>query len=173
MTQAFAYLLAVATFAAPLSLPSPGHAAEADYLKRFSGSWSGSGTVQRDAAEDPNRVRCSMRGSPSENEVSISGTCRAAVVFSRKISADLRFDPGSKRYTGTYTGSVIGPAKLSGSRRGDAVVLTITWPKPVNGDRTATMTIRNDGGGQLGITVMDEAPDGGNAKVTDLALSQN
>ena len=52
-------------------------------------------------------------------------------------------------------------------------MLTITWPKPVNGDRTATMTIRNDGSGQLGITVMDEAPGGGNAKVTDLALSQN
>ena len=82
----------------------------------------GIGNSQRDAAEDPNRVRCTMRGSPSENEVSISGTCRAAVVFSRRISADLRFDPGSKRYSGTYVGSIIGPAQLSGRRQGDAVI---------------------------------------------------
>ena len=53
------------------------------------------------------------------------------------------------------------------------MVLTITWPKPVNGDPTATMTIRNDGNGRLGITVTDEVPGGGNAEVTDLALSQN
>ena len=65
-------------------------------------------------------------------------------------------------------------ARLYGKRSGDAVILTITWPKPVNGDTKATMTIRNDGNGRLAITVTDKvAPGGPNAQVTRLALNQS
>ena len=53
-------------------------------------------------------------------------------------------------------------------------MLTITWPQPVNGDTQATMTIRNSGNGQLGITVTDEVDPGGpSAQVTKLALNQS
>ena len=104
----------------------------------------------------------------------MSGTCRAAVIFSRKISADISVDPSSGRYSGTYVGSSIGPASLSGKRQGDAIVLTITWPKPVRGDTTAVMTIKNAGNGQLAITVTDEVePGGAKAQVTNLALRQS
>jgi hypothetical protein len=53
------------------------------------------------------------------------------------------------------------------------VVLTVTWPKPVNGDTKATMTIQNSGNGALAITVVDAVhPGGPQAEVTRLALSQ-
>ena len=164
---AFAFVLAAATFSVP-SL-----AAESDFLSRFEGSFSGGGTVQRNAKENPNQVTCTMTGQPSQTTISMSGKC-GAFIFSKQISARLRFDQASGRYTGTYTGSSIGPAKLSGKRRGDSIVLTITWPQPVNGDTKATMIIRNSGTGRLAITVTDELePGAGSKAVTQIALNQS
>ena len=152
---------------------APAQSQEADFLSRFEGKFSGSGKVSRNETENPTTVRCTMKGQVSANTVSMSGTCRAAVIFSRKISAQLRVDE-SGNYTGTYIGSSIGPARLSGKRRGDSVNLTITWPKPVRGDTTAQMTIRNSGSGQLAITITDEVPAGGpRAQVSSLSLSQS
>jgi hypothetical protein len=166
-------LSACALAATSLFLCAPTEAQEADFLARFEGTWSGSGLVARKEAENTNKVRCTMKGAPDANSVSMNGTCRAALIFSRQIGADIRFDPGSGRYTGVYTGSSIGPAGLSGKRRGDAVVMTITWPKPVRGDTTATMTIKNPGNGQLSIVVTDEVEPGGpTATVTNLSLSR-
>ena len=154
-----------------LLLSAPAQAQETEFLQRFDGKFSGGGKVSRNETENPTNVKCTMNGNAGENRVSMSGTCRAAVIFSRKISADLRFDPSSGRYTGTYVGSSIGPAALSGKRSGDAVNLTIRWPKPVRGDTTAYMTIRNPGNGQLAITITDEVPAGGpQAQVSSIAL---
>lgn len=146
---------------------------ETDYFQRFAGSFAGIGEVKRNARSDPNKVNCKLTGAPSSVGVSISGKCGISFI-SRKVSADIRYDPASNSYSGTYVGSVVGPAKLWGKRRGDAVVLTITWPKPVNGDTKATMTIRNSGDGALTITVTDRASPGGpQTEVTRLALNQN
>jgi hypothetical protein len=145
---------------------------EAEYFGRFAGSFTGSGEVKRNARANANHVRCNLTGQPLADGVSISGACGAAI-FSREVRADIRFDPASGVYTGTYIGSNAGPAKLWGRRRGDQVVLTITWPKPVNGDTKATMTIHNPGNGSLAITVVDAVhPGGPQAEVTRLALSQ-
>jgi hypothetical protein len=164
-----AFVLALAT----ASLAGASQAAEWDFLSRFEGSFSGGGLVQRNATEQPNQVSCTLTGQPSESGVSMSGQC-GAFIFSRNISADIRFDAATGRYTGVYEGSAIGPARLSGKRKGDAIVLTITWPQPVNGDTKATMTIRNSGNGKLAITVTDEVTPGGpTAKVTQLALNQS
>ena len=150
-----------------------GNAAEREFLNRFEGLFSGGGTVQRNGAERPNQVTCTLTGQPSSSGVSMAGQCGAAI-FSRDIRADLRYNAASGRYTGVYVGSSIGPARLSGKRKGDSIVLTITWPKPVNGDTKATMTIRNSGNGSLAITVTDELePGGARAKVTQLALNQS
>ena len=101
------------------------------------------------------------------------GRCQMAGM-SRRVSADLTFNASTGRYSGTYVGASVGAAGLSGKRKGDSVVLTITWPQPVNGDTHATMTIRNSGNGRLAITVTDElTPGGARAKVTQLALSQS
>jgi hypothetical protein len=164
-----AFVLALAT----ASLAGASQAAEWDFLSRFEGSFSGSGLVQRNATEQPNQVTCTLTGQSSESSVSMSGQC-GAFIFSRNISADIRFDAATGRYTGVYEGSAIGPARLSGKRKGDAIVLTITWPQPVNGDTKATMTIRNSGNGKLAITVTDQVTPGGpSAHVTQLALNQS
>lgn len=171
-------MIALGTRSAALALAfgallaaAPAQAQEADFLSRFEGEFSGSGKVSRNEAENPTNVRCTMSGNASANSVSMSGSCRAAVIFSRKISADLRVDR-SGRYTGTYVGSSIGPARLSGKRSGDAVNLIITWPQPVRGDTTAYMTIRNSGNGNLAITITDEVPAGGpKAQVSKISLS--
>jgi hypothetical protein len=163
-------------FAAPIAgvlACGAAFAAEDEFLSRFDGSFSGSGLVQRNAEENPNEVTCTLTGQSSATSVSMSGEC-GAFIFSKRISADLKFDPNSGRYSGVYVGSSIGPASLSGRRSGDAVVLTITWPKPVNGDTKAVMTISNSGNGRLAITVTDEVtPGGAKAEVTQLALNQS
>ena len=154
------------------SVAPPATASEAEYFGRFAGSFAGSGQVRRNASANPNQVQCTVTGQPSENRITISGRCGIGM-FSREISADIRYDPASGRYAGTYVGASVGPAQLSGTRHGDAVVLTIRWPKPVNGDTKATMTIRNSGNRQLAITVTDEfQPGGARTDVTQLALNQ-
>jgi hypothetical protein len=103
----------------------------------------------------------------------MTGKC-GAFIFSKQIRADLSYDKATGYYSGSYIGSSIGPARLSGKRSGDAIVLTITWPQPVNGDTKATMTIRNSGNGRLAITVTDRlSPDGANTHVTQIALNQS
>ena len=164
---------AVALAVAAASFALPTEAAEWDYLSRFAGSFAGGGTVQRNAEESPSQVTCQFVGQPSETGVSMTGKC-GAFIFSKQIRADLSYDVATGRYSGFYIGSSIGPARLSGKRSGDAIVLTITWPQPVNGDTKATMTIRNSGNGSLAITVTDRlSPDGANAHVTQIALNQS
>lgn len=166
-------LVAVGLAAAgTVSSIAPAGAAESDFLERFEGRFSGSGLVQRKPEEKPQQVKCDMQSTNTGNRVTIGGSCRAYLIFSREIGADIQYDPGSDRYTGTFTGSVIGPARLSGKRNGDAVVMTITWPKEVNGDTKANMRIENAGNGNLSIIVSDDLPGSGNVVTTDLSLSK-
>ena len=145
---------------------NPAQSAENDFLERFRGQWSGSGRVQREGTSQPRQVTCSVTGTLAENRISAQGTCRAALIFSRLIGVDLAYDPRSGTYRGTYTGSRIGPARLSGTRSGDTVNLRIEWPRPVNGDTQAAMVIRNDGQGTLRITVADNLTPGGSIQQT-------
>ncbi|WP_181706002.1 hypothetical protein [Chthonobacter rhizosphaerae] len=148
--------------------------AETDFLDRFNQSWSGKGKVQRNAKSGVDRVSCDLTGNRAGNRVAIAGTCRAYLVFSRTIAADLTFDPDSGEVTGTYTGSRAGVAKLSGRREGDTVRLAMRWPRPVNGDTEAAMTIRTSENGSLRIVVSDALePGGAVAAVTDVALEPN
>ena len=173
MTFVSAKPMAAALVAASLAAAAgQAHAQDDDFLARFKGSWSGSGMVQRNLDADPAEVACNLTGQGGGSAARVSGTCRAMAVFSRKIGIDLSYDPGSERYSGTYTGSRIGPARLSGKRSGDALNLTITWPKPVNGDTTAQMTIRNAGNGQLSLAVSDEAPGGERVQTTSMSLAR-
>jgi hypothetical protein len=148
-------------------------AADPAFLDRFRGTWSGSGKVQREGRSQPRQVTCSITGMPAENRLTAQGSCRAAVIFSRQIGVDLTFDPRTQTYRGTYTGSRIGPAELSGTRRGDTVNLRIRWPRLVNGDTQARMVIRNDGHGMLRITVSDNLSPGGPLQQTsELVLAR-
>jgi hypothetical protein len=152
---------------------SGAHAAEDTFLDRFKGSWTGSGRVQRNAETSPWQVNCRLTGDTGQDRISIQGNCRAALIIQRQIAANLTYDPRSGDYTGTYIGARVGPARISGTRKGDVVNLRIAWPRPVNGDTQAEMTIQNTGSGVLRIVVRDNLSPGGPVQQTsDLVLRQ-
>ena len=82
--------------------------AEVTFLNRFSGSWAGTGTVQRNAATSPWHVNCLINGSPGANRISIQGSCHGAIIVERRIGAELTYDSKSGAYQGVYTGARVG-----------------------------------------------------------------
>ena len=156
------------------TLLAPGASAEeGPFLDRFKGAWSGTGRIQRNAQSSPWNVDCTVKGDRAPDRISIQGNCRAALILQRSIAADIAYDVRTGLYQGVYTGARVGPARLSGTRRGDAVRLTIDWPKPVNGDTRAEMTIVNEGSGVLRIVVRDNLVPGGPLQPTsELILRQ-
>jgi hypothetical protein len=154
-------------------LSSGASAQEGSFLDRFKGVWIGSGHIQRNAETGPWNVNCTVSGDRAPDRISIQGNCRAALVLQRRIAADIAYDVRTGLYQGVYTGARVGPARLSGTRRGDAVRLTIDWPRPVNGDTQAEMIIVNEGSGMLRIIVRDNLFPGGPVQQTsELILRQ-
>jgi len=161
---AFSLVFGLASLAADAATP------EGDFIDRFGGTWSGSGTVIK--GDIPWQVSCQATGQPGQNQIAIRGNCSVAIV-SVNIAADITYDPASGSYAGVYTGAKVGPARVSGKRSGNVVNLTVTWPQPVNGDTEARMRIENAGGGNLRIVVTDNTAPGGPEQTThDLVLSQ-
>jgi hypothetical protein len=141
-----------------LATSLPAFADEQGYIERFRGSWTGTGTVIKNAV--PLGVNCNVVGTPADNHLVIDGTCSLAI-FSVEVGADIVYDPASKRYSGTYIGADAGPAHISGRRNGAAVNLVVTWQKPINGDTRAHMVIENAGAGKLRMTTYDNVVEGG------------
>lgn len=152
-------------------LPLAGQAREEEgVLDRLAGSWSGTGTIQRNLEASPTKVSCKMTGDADAQGFDLKGACRAAI-FTRPVGASLR--KHGNNYVGSYVGSRIGPASLSGRPRGNSVDLAIVWPREVNGDRDATMTIRSLGPDQFRITVTDRSPaTGRQVRTTDLTFNR-
>jgi hypothetical protein len=131
---------------------------EQAFIGYFGGKWAGSATVIKNSI--PWHVGCRVDGRPATNRLVIEGNCNLSII-SVRIAADITYDPKSGRYTGTYIGSDVGPARVSGRRHGSVVNLAITWPRVINGDNSARMTIENAGGGNLRITTFDNVVVGG------------
>lgn len=153
-----------------LLVPLTAMAEDTGGLAALEGRWTGSGTVHTPKF-GTQTVRCTLDGTQSENRLQLAGTCRALLLLSRSIGADIRFDPKKKRYSGSYTGSMAGTASLAGRRRGQSVDLAVRWPKPVNGDTEARMQLVTSGDG-FRIVVMDQV-NGRETAVTDLAFARN
>ena len=84
---------------------------------------------------------------------------------------DLDLVPGSGRVTGTYTGSRVGKAQLTGRQVGADLYLTIQWPKPLYGDTTANLRVASIDPNRFRIVVMDRiGVDGPVRATTDLTL---
>jgi hypothetical protein len=133
-------LAAISAFAA---FSGTAQANEADFLKRFHGSFTGGGQARLNAEGDAHQISCKVSGTSSGTTVSIGGTCSAGMM-SKNISATLRAAANGS-YSGTYNG-VNGSASLSGRRKGNTIVLAVRGAKP------ATMTISNSGSG-IALTV--------------------
>jgi len=107
----------------------------------ISGAWAGAGYVQKDDASRPMDVRCEIEGARNDDVIGFDGECRAMLIVRRAIGANLVFD--GERFRGSYTGSRAGLAELDGAEtpERDRVVLTMRFPRMVNGDDVAVMTI--------------------------------
>jgi hypothetical protein len=150
------FAAAVALVSATANVSAAGEQA---FINLFGGLWAGSATVVKDSV--PWQVSCRVDGRPTADHIVIEGNCNLSII-SVRIAADITYDPKSGRYSGTYIGSDVGD--LRGSREGAPATssnLAITWPKVVNGDAKARMTIENAGGGRLRIATFDNVVVGG------------
>jgi hypothetical protein len=146
-----------------------------DALDRYLGSFAASGTILEGPNANSHQVQCRFTAlRQGATSLSFRGTCRAFLIITRSISVDLAWDPQSGRVTGTYTGSRVGTAQLSGRQMGTDLDLTITWPKPLYGDTTANLRVASVDADRLRIIVMDRIGVGGPVRATtDLALMRN
>ncbi|RWL45500.1 MAG: hypothetical protein EOR60_13825 [Mesorhizobium sp.] len=150
--------------AACLFCATGAHADEAGFLRSLQGKFAGKGTVRIRTNTPVMNINCTFTSDATANSLSLDGTCRALLIMSREIRADLKVD--GETYTGTYIGSRSGPAGLSGSRSGDAINLDIHWAKIVNGDRDAELTVEKIDGDDMRMTVTDMDPATGKMVVT-------
>ena len=131
------------------------------FIDLFDGAWTGAGTVIDGAVSW--QVNCSAIGLSTINRLTIEGVCTVSIL-SVRIAADIWYHPASERFSGTYIGARVGPARVSGKSRGNAIILGVTWPEPVNGDTKARMMIVNTGD-RFRLTLLDNAIPGGPEQV--------
>lgn len=133
--------------------------AEQESVTDISGTWSGKGFVQADENARKIKVRCKIEGNQDATEAAFDGACRAMLIMKRDIGAQLTWD--GTNYTGTYKGADVGVAELSGERTDpNQLVLTMKFPREVNGDAVATMTIDHGEPDAFTITTVDEMTSG-------------
>jgi hypothetical protein len=157
----------------PLLCLLAGHAgATPAILDRYMGTFSGSGTILEGPDATSHQVRCSFTILQlGATGLSLQGTCRAYFIISRSISANLAWDPRSGQVTGTYTGSRVGTARLTGRQTGGDFDLMIEWPKPLYGDTTAQMKVASLNPDRFRIVVTDHIGMNGPVRATtDLTL---
>lgn len=150
--------------AACLFCSTGAYADEAAFLHSLQGKFSGKGTVRIRTNMPVMNVSCTFTSAATANSLSLDGTCRALLIMSREIRADLKVNGAS--YAGIYIGSRTGPAGLKGSRKGNAINLDIHWAKIVNGDRDAELTVEKIGPDNMRMTVTDMDPATGKIVVT-------
>ncbi len=154
----------ILTLACLLLPASPAFSSESDFLSSLSGNWSGSGTVLTRIGGPSINVTCGFVTTAATASLSMNGNCRGLVVVRRAISADLKVN--GPRYSGEYIGPSGQPSILSGSRRGDAINLSVRWARVINGDRNANMSIAKMGDDGLRLQTLDKDPASGKALVT-------
>ncbi len=150
-----------------------GHAGAAPaVLERYAGTFSGAGTIVEGPDARSHHVSCRFTIVPQgATGLSLQGTCWAYLIIARSVSANLAWDPGSGRVNGTYTGSRVGTARLTGRQAGADFDLTIEWPRPLYGDTTAQMKVASLDQDRFRIVVTDRiGVDGPVQATTDLTL---
>ena len=140
----------------------------------YAGSFSGSGTILEGPDATSHQVGCRFEIlQQGATGLSLQGTCRAYLILTRTVSARLSWDPGSGQVTGTYTGSRVGTAKLTGRQRGTDFDLAIEWPRPLYGDTTARMRVASLNQNRFQIVVTDRIGANGPVRATtDLTLTR-
>ena len=129
--------------------------------------------VQTDKLPKPVNVSCNLTGGKTgANAFSLGGKCRAMLLMTREIGANLKRNPASGLYQGIYTGSSSGPAQLRGKQKGDRLDLQVTWGRKIYDDNVARMIIRSTGANSFTMQVVDKI-NGQQVVVSDLAFNRS
>jgi hypothetical protein len=142
----------LATALSTILLVSTAQAASDSFFDNLSGSWFGSGKAYLSKYGEIS-ANCRVAITGAEAKVAMNGSC-GMLVFQRALGLSIK-NAGGNKYVGTYTGSATGPAKLSGTLRGNSLFMTIKWGGLVNGDRTAQMVLQRTGPNSFAQTVND------------------
>jgi hypothetical protein len=132
---------------------SAASAAPTSFFEDLSGNWSGSGKAYVTKFGEVS-AKCRLSVSGADTKLEMKGSC-GMLVFHQALGLTLK-NAGGNRFTGTYTGSKTGPAKLEGALQDDRLVLNIRWGGLVNGDRTAKMILQRTGPNSFAQTVVDK-----------------
>jgi hypothetical protein len=137
----------------------------------ISGPWVGTGFVQKDETSKPIRVNCAVEGAQDGDRIGFEGECRAMLVMRREIGAQLV--RSGKTFFGTYRGAAVGVAELQGTETDPGTVnLTMTFPREVNGHRTARMTITRPGDGTFTIKTEAQMLSGATVTTSEITFAR-
>jgi hypothetical protein len=146
---------------APLSAQDQGAAGrEAHFLRSFEGQFTGAGRLQR-AGGSSHSLSCKFSGDHQGAQVTLNGTCSTALVFSTSVRIEIRYDPQDRRYEGAFregTGTV---ATLAGSRQGQTLSFSfVETAESVRPNPPARLSISRTGGDMV-LTLRGTRPDQG------------
>ncbi|WP_156412008.1 hypothetical protein [Bosea sp. Root483D1] len=143
---------------------------ETGFLSSLEGRFSGNGTLQN-AGGSSRSLKCQFNGDQEGPRLSLDGSCTAAAIFSATIKIDLRHDPKSGRYAGTFRESTGTVANLSGTRQGQRLTLAFNeTAESVRPNPPATLTISRQQG-EVALTLRGSPP--GKGQNLDLSLREN
>jgi hypothetical protein len=143
---------------------------ETGFLSSLEGRFSGNGTLQN-AGGNSRSLKCQFNGDQTGPRLSLDGSCTAATIFSATIRIELRHDPKSGRYAGTFRESTGTVASLSGKRQGQQLTLAFNeTAESVRPNPPATLTISRQPSG-VALTLRGSQP--GKGQNLDLSLRED
>lgn len=149
--------------------PEASHS-EAGFLGSLEGRFSGSGTLQN-AGGSSRPLKCQFNGDQEGSRLNLDGSCSTAAIFSATIRIELRHDPKTGRYAGTFRESTGTVANFSGTRQGQRLTLAFNeTPESVRPNPPATLTISRQQSG-VALTLRGSQP--GQGQNLDLSLREN
>lgn len=169
LAKAFAAATLLVLTQPALAEPEAGHG-ETGFLDSLEGRFSGSGTLQN-AGSSSRALKCQFNGDHEGERLSLDGSCSTAAIFSATIKIELRHDPKTGRYAGTFRESTGTVANLSGQRQGQRLTLAFNeTAESVRPNPPAILTIsRRESGVEL--TLRGSQP--GKGQNLDLSLREN
>lgn len=143
---------------------------EASFLSSLEGRFSGNGTLQN-AGGGSHSLTCQFNSGQQGSRLSLDGSCTTGAVFSTTIRIELRHDPKTGRYAGTFRESMGTVANLAGKRQGQRLTLAFNeTAESVRPNPPATLTISRQPNG-VALTLRGSQP--GEGQNLDLALREN
>jgi hypothetical protein len=153
----------------PVLAEQKGDGSEAIFLNSLEGRFSGNGTLQN-AGGSSRSLTCQFDGDQEGSRLSLNGSCTTAAILSATIKIELRHDPKSGRYAGTFRESTGTVASLSGKRQGQRLTLAFNeTAESVRPNPPATLTITSQQSG-VALTLRGSQP--GKGQNLDLLLKE-